>query len=110
MEDKVQKIKNFVQNLKEENSIGLCEYDAGYCNGVGETCDRILTFIDSYGTVPEPKFKEGDIIRSKKNKECQIRITGLGSHWYLFERNEFGFSGLKYEHQDDWELVEIDKN
>lgn len=42
MTDK-QKIKAEVERLKEENSIGLSEYEAGFCNGVGETCEQLTT-------------------------------------------------------------------
>lgn len=45
MTDK-QKIKAEIERLKEENSIGLSEYEAGFCNGVGETCEQLLSFIN----------------------------------------------------------------
>ena len=51
-------IKQEIERLKEENSIGLCEYDAGYCNGVGETCSQILQFIDSLPEEPNVKNED----------------------------------------------------
>lgn len=69
MTDKVQLIKQEIERLKEENSIGLCEYDAGYCNGVGETCSEILQFIDS---LPEEfaSVEENDCTTCINDKGC----------------------------------------
>jgi len=46
-EENLKAIKAKVEEIKANNGIGLNEYDAGFCNGVGETCDEILTFINS---------------------------------------------------------------
>lgn len=76
--DKVQKIKEMIERLKDENSIGLCEYDAGYCNGVGETCDNILKFIDSLQE--EQKFKVGDKIKLGEFTATVMEIDEDGYH------------------------------
>lgn len=62
MTDK-QKIKAEVERLKEENSIGLSEYEAGFCNGVGETCEQLLSFINSLPEEPASEDLEKEIKR-----------------------------------------------
>lgn len=52
MNKQVEQIRAEIERLKEENSIGLSEYDAGYCNGVGEICEHLLSFIKSQPEEP----------------------------------------------------------
>lgn len=43
----VEQIRAEIERLKNDASIGLSEYDAGYENGICDTCDSLLSFIDS---------------------------------------------------------------
>lgn len=49
-------IKAEIERLKDEASIGLCEYDAGHENGVCETCARLLSFLDSLDEVTDKEL------------------------------------------------------
>ena len=110
-EENLKAIKAKVEEIKANNGIGLNEYDTGFYNGVGETCDEILTFINSL--TQKYKFQIGDTIRVK-TMQCfgrvfvgvPIKILGITSDGYLLEDGNV----YPLELQHGWELVEkIDK-
>lgn len=43
----IDQIKAEITSIKDLTGVGLNEYDMGHENGVCETCDRLLSFIDS---------------------------------------------------------------
>lgn len=81
----IQLIKDYVEKLKDDNGIGLSEYDAGYCNGVGETCDAILQFIGSL-PIMQPKFKIGDTIKGPCNNLFKVKEV-LDKQYVLHSEN-----------------------
>lgn len=87
MSDK-QKIKAEVERLKEENSIGLSEYEAGFCNGVGETCEQLLSFINSLPKEPVSEDLEEAAQEYAKSKHTDKELQKIvawdfeaGANW-----------------------------
>lgn len=86
MTDK-EKIRAEIERLKKEN------------NGSPlSVCNDLLSFIDSMPV--EPKFKVGDVVRSKNN--TILTIIGMGQYCYHCD-NDYSFG---FNIQDEFELVE----
>lgn len=77
-------IKAEIERLKEENSIGLSEYDAGFCNAVGETCRKLLSFINSLPEEPVSEDLTEEFNRFLDNEE------GMPRMWHPDEQLEWG--------------------
>ncbi len=110
MTDK-QKIKAKVERLKEENSIGLSEYEAGYCNGVGETCEQLLSFINSMPK--EPDF--GCEANFTTNEELEKEFTrflddveGSPRMWHSDEQMEWALDIAR--HFAEWQKEQLMKD
>lgn len=70
MTDKVQKIRKELARLKEETSIGLSEYDAGFENGRMEILNALSIFLDSMQE--EPVSEDDAIEYGKKNVLAEL--------------------------------------
>ena len=86
MNKQVEQIRAEIERLKEENSIGLSEYDAGYCNGVGEICEHLLSFIKSQPDEQVSEDLEKAAIEAFKQivdngKNSFLEIFKAGSNW-----------------------------
>ena len=51
-------IRAEIERLKDKISIGLSEYDMGYENGMGETCNDLLAFLDSLPESAKRGYKD----------------------------------------------------
>jgi hypothetical protein len=101
--DAIQIIKEKIERIKNENSIGLSEYDSGYCNGVGETCDELLQFIDSLPEEPASEDLEEYAKKLAKgaalDKHNLIWMCKKGAEWQKQQDEEL-FS------KDTWNYIE----
>lgn len=87
MNKQVEQLRAEIERLKKEN------------NGSPlSVCNDLLSFIDSIPV--EPKFKVGDVVRSKN--DTILTIIGLGQYCYHCD-NDYSFG---FNIQDEFELVE----
>lgn len=109
MTDK-QKIKAEVERLKEENSIGLSEYEAGFCNGVGETCEQLLSFINSLPKEPgfgcEANFTTKEELEKEFNRFLD-NVEGTPRMWHSDEQMEWALDIAR--HFAEWQREQLMK-
>jgi len=107
MTDK-QKIKAEVERLKEENSIGLSEYEAGFCNGVGETCEQLLSFINSLPKEPgfgcEANFTTKEELEKEFNRFLD-NVEGTPRMWHSDEQMEWALDIAR--HFANWQKKQM---
>ena len=75
--NQIEQIKAEIKRLKEESGIGLCEYDAGHENGICETCDKLLDFIDKLPKEQILPDTVNDNIEAEA-KECWDYVFSIG--------------------------------
>lgn len=109
MTDK-QKIKAEVERIKEENSIGLSAYDSGFCNGVGETCEKLISFINSLpeelGFGCEANFTTKEELEKEFNRFLD-NVEGTPRMWHSDEQMEWALDIAR--HFANWQKEQMMK-
>ena len=99
----IDQIKAEISCIKDLTGVGLNEYDMGHENGVCETCDRILSFIESQEKEPRDCGKG---IHKQEYTGCDMSLMDESQR--LDEAAEeqaksFGYMSFDYEFDENVE-------
>ena len=99
--NQIELIKAEITSIKDLTGVGLNEYDMGYENGVCETCNRLLSFIESLEKGNIGRLgKDGPIVEFVGEPEPQGLDEAAKKE--IYDR----LDSLRGEYMDDDELLD----